>query len=308
MDNIKYVVENSSFVKINKSKVLEFVKELEASCYQHWSSKIALNLTEEKWILLVFIIESMNFCFWKKPKWTTEYNNDIFSGSNALFYSIIKEVECNSNFLDITYLYNLTKDDLLNIFQSVKGEVPYLDERYNCFKEVINYIYNNDKFYNDLFSIKTDLEMLEYITSNISCFDDKSLYKDKLIKFNKRATLLVNDLFYVSNTVKINLGDVNKLNGCADYGIPRTFRDYGILKYSPVLCKLIDEEKEILHDSEMEIEIRANMLYAIELIKMELKKKNMFVNSVELDNLIWLVGKNNTSNKSNVHHTVTIFY
>ena len=32
------------------------------------------------------------------------------------------------------------------------------------------------------------------------------------------------------------------------------------------------------------------------------------INSVELDNLIWLLGKNNKDRKSIAHHTITIYY
>ena len=118
--------------------------------------------------------------------------------------------------------------------------------------------------------------------------------------------MLTNDLFYLSKTINNNLGNVNNLSGCADYGIPRTFRDYNILIYNDELSKMVDNEEEILHDSEMEIEIRANMLYVIEIIKEILEQKGIIVNSVELDNLIWWMGKKNK--KSNTHHTVTIFY
>lgn len=62
------------------------------------------------------------------------------------------------------------------------------------------------------------------------------------------------------------------------------------------------------HDSNMEIEIRASMLYVIELIKEDLANKHISINSVELDNIIWLIGKQNQKHKSEVHHTVTIFY
>ena len=57
----------------------------------------------------------------------------------------------------------------------------------------------------------------------------------------------------------------------------------------------------------MEIEIRANMLYVIELIKDKLKETGILINSVELDNLIWWMGKKQTK-KSNAHHTITIYY
>lgn len=307
-EEFKYVVDNSKYVSINYDKVNDFINELGEPKYEHWSKEVNLTLSEEKWILLAFIIESMNFCFWQKPKWKVEYNKELVSGSNALFFSIIKEVEKNPNFLNIDYLYNLTKKELYNIFKSVEGKISLFEERYNNFSEVVLYICNNKNFFEEIYSVKSDVELLNYITSNFACFDDKSEYKGRTIHFNKRATLLVNDLFYLSDKINKNLGNVNSLSGCADYGIPRTFRDYGILEYKDELKNLIDNEKEILHDSEMEIEIRANMLYVIEIIKEKLKKHNITINSVELDNLIWLMGKKNKDRKSIAHHTTTIYY
>lgn len=302
----KYVVENSKYVSISEKGIERFIEDLGEISYNHWSNELNLTLSEKEWILLAFIIESMNFCFWQKPKWKIEYNNEIISSSNALFYSVIREVESNDKFLDLGYLYNMDKETFKNIFSSTFGNIPLFDERYDSFKEVINYIYENNNFYNELFSIKTDRELLKYITDKFKNFDDKSLYKGRTIHFNKRATLLTNDLFYLSETINKNLKDVNNLSGCADYGIPRTFRDYNILIYNEELAKIIDNELELLHDSEMEIEIRANMLYVIELIKESLEKKGVIVNSVELDNLIWWMGKKNK--KSPAHHTITIYY
>ena len=308
MEEFKYVSENSSYVRINYDKVLDFVNLLNEPKYSHWSSELNLNLKEEEWILFAFVIESMNFCFWIKTKWKIEYNGEVMSGSNALFYSVIKEIELNPKFLDIDYLSNLSKDKLKNIFNGVEGEIPLFDERYKNFKETVSFIKNNKNFYKELYSFKSDILLEKYITDNLSSFDDKSEYKNHIIHFNKRANLLVNDLYYLSFTIKKNLGNVNNLSGCADYGIPRTFRDYGILEYSESLKELVDNEKEIPHNSCMEIEIRANMLYVIELIKNELKKKNVIINSVELDNLIWVIGKKNQTKKSVPHHTITIFY
>lgn len=308
LEELEYVVKNSEYVKINYDRLNDCINALGKPNYTHWSEEISIDLNEEKWILLAFIIESMNFCFWKKPKWKIEYNNEEFSGSNALFYSVIKEVENNPSFLDIDYLYSLKQDDLNKIFEPISGQIPLLEERYNNFREVIEYVKINKNFYNELYSIKTDKELLQYIVTNFKSFDDKSLYKEKTIHFNKRATLLTNDLFYLSNKIRKNISNVNNLSGCADYGIPRTFRDYGILEYSPSLANKVDNEIEIPHDSEMEIEIRANMLYVIEKIKKYFNDKSISINSVELDNLIWLLGKNNKDRKSIAHHTVTIYY
>ena len=295
-EKFKYVVDNSTYVKINYEKLNNFINNLDEVNYQHWSKEVNLNLNEKEWIILAILIESMNFCFWAKPKWKIEYHKDILSGSNALFYSVIKEVENNKKFLDINYLYNLKYQDFKKIFTSVEGEIPLIENRFNNFKEVVNVIHNDSNFFTELFKITSDQELLKFITSKFISFDDKSLYKGEIIYFNKRATLLVNDLYYLSDTIRKNVKNVNNLSGCADYGIPRTFRDYGILEYNNILAEKVDNEKEILHDSHMEVEIRANMLYAIELIKEKLQEKGIIINSVELDK------------KTPAHHTITIYY
>lgn len=301
-----YVVNNSKYVKIDNVKLEKFISDLGKINNVHWSKELDLNLNEKEWITLAFIIESMNFCFWKKPKWKIEYKGDLVSGSNALFFAIIKQVENNKNFLKLENLEKIDKDEFYNILKGVEGECPLIDERFENFKEVVNNIGDNN-FYEKLFKIKKDTELLDYITSNFKSFNDLSIYKDKVIHFNKRATLLTNDLYYLSETIRDNIGNVNNLSGCADYGIPRTFRDYGVLIYNEELSKLVDNEEEIPHDSDMEIEIRANMLYTIEMIKEKLINRHIIVNSVELDNLIWRMGKKIT-HKSPSHHTITIFY
>ena len=162
-------------------------------------------------------------------------------------------------------------------------------------------------FFDELFNKESDVDLLKYIVSEFRYFDDSSIYKGKRIEFNKRATLLVNDLYYMSSTIHNNLKNVNNLTGCADYGIPRTLRTYGILEYNEELSNIVDNEIELKHYSNMEIEIRANMLYVLELIKEKLENEGIKINSIELDNVIWHISRKK-KNVGSCHHTITIFY
>ena len=307
-EQLQFVVENSDYVKINNTKLEHFIDELENPNYQHWYKSIDLNLNEKEKIILAFIIESINFCFWQKPKFQIEYKGNHLKGSEALFYAIIKEVESNKDFLNINILQQLTKENFKKIFYSPNSEISLFDLRYKLFKDTVNIIYKKGKnFFVELFNKKTDMDLLNYIVSEFKYFDDSSVYKGKKIKFYKRATLLVNDLYYMSATIHNNLKNVDNLMGCADYGIPRTLRTYGVLEYNGELSYIVDNEIELNHDSNMEIEIRANMLYVLELIKEKLNNKGIKINSVELDNIIWQMGtKRNHQNP--YHHTITIFY
>lgn len=306
IDEFKYVVDNSKYVSIDNTKIDKFINDLGDINYVHWTKEFNLDLSEKEWITLAVIVESMNFCFWRKPKWKIEYKGNLISGSNALFCTVIKQVEKDKNFLNIENLYNLDKNSFYKMFEGVEGECPFLDKRYENFKEAVN-VLRKENFFDELFSIKSGVELINYVVNNINSFNDKSEYKGRIIHFNKRATLLTNDLYHLSDTIKNNVKNVDNLSGCADYAIPRTFRDYGILVYNDELANMVDNEIEIPHDSEYEIEIRGNMLYVIELIKNKLKEKDIIVNSVELDSIIWNMGKRIT-NRGNSHHTVTIYY
>lgn len=61
----------------------------------------------------------------------------------------------------------------------------------------------------------------------------------------------------------------------------------------------------IYHNSRMEIEIRANTLYVLELMKKKLQQNNICIETIELDNIIWSTRKNC---KTHSHHTKTIYY
>ena len=66
--------------------------------------------------------------------------------------------------------------------------------------------------------------------------------------------------------------DCSHLVGCADYKIPQVLRSLGILEYDEELSELVDKKQEIEENSSYEVEIRANMIIAIDFIKKELKK------------------------------------
>lgn len=302
---IEYVVNNSKFVTINREQIDKFVDVMKINDYHSWYEEYNLNLEEKERIILAFLLESINYCAWQRPKYQTIYHGDIHKGIQAIFSSYIKKVEKDKNFLDINNLTKLSYSEFRNIFDK-NLSIPY--KRYETFMNTVNIINKKgEKFYNELFLLKTDLDLVNYITEEFESFKDISIYQNKVIHFYKRATLLVTDLFYLSNKVKNKIKNLDHLFGCADYGVPRVLRDYGILEYQEDLANQIDNNFEIKHDSEMEIEIRANMLIAVEIIKNKLQEKGIRVSSPVLDSNLWYMGTQYKSEKP-YHKTITIFY
>ena len=71
------------------------------------------------------------------------------------------------------------------------------------------------------------------------------------------------------------------------------------------LANKIDSLEPIEAFSEYEVEIRANTLWVIEIMKEKLKNKGIEVNSIMLDHILW---NNLKGTKGTNHHTDTIYY
>ena len=295
LEQINYVVSNAEYVRLDKQKLDQWVEKIDANIsYTHQWYKYKEFFTEKELILLVFILESMNFCFWKEPIF-------IYNGakrSSAMVNIFIDKVLNDKKLLDLDYLINLKYEDLIEIFGIEEGN---LKNRYSSLMYTVNKIYNNKNFYQDLFSIKSVDELYKFIT-DFENFNDVSMYKGKEIYFYKRATLLVNDLFELSDKVRNNIQNIDSVLGCADYVLPRGLRAEGILVYDEELETLIDNNVEVKKDSEYEVEIRAFTLYVIEYVK---NKKNQNLNSVRWDNVLWNYFRTKGGNE---HKTDTIFY
>ena len=308
LDILKYINENSKYVFVDNNKISQYLNTINDWTYHYWLENETITLTEKELIIFAFLCESMNFCFWGNRKWEISYNKKNYGGSEALFYAMLKALKSNPHFLDMKYLLHMTKQEFKQIIGCNNQFPPMLNKRFQLLKETVRIIYNKkDKFFDELFSLRSAQELLNYIVTNFKHFDDKSKFKGKTIHFNKRAILLTNDLFRLSKTIKNNIQNIDSLTGGADYALPRLFEANGLLKYNNKLSNIVLKEKNIKHNSRMEVEIRANTLYVLELMKKILNEHNIDINSIELDNIIWNT-RNNGKNKIPPHHTKTIFY
>ena len=295
LNQIDYVIRNAKYVKLNKQKLDEWSDNIKNNIsYEHHWKQYKNEFSEEEIIILAFFIESMNFCFWKEPIFRYKDTKK----SEAMCKLFIEAVLNNKKLLDINYLINLTYDKLKDIFKMEEGN---LKNRYNSLMYTVKKINNTKDFFENLFNIKTTDDLYKYITS-FENFNDISTYKGKEIYFYKRATLLINDFFELSDTIRNNIKNIDSVLGCADYIIPKGLRKEGIFEYDELLSKMIDNNIEILPNSEYEVEIRAFTLYVIEYVK---NKKDKNVNSARWDNIIW----NSFRGKGGISHRVdTIFY
>jgi len=94
-----------------------------------------------------------------------------------------------------------------------------------------------------------------------------------------------------------------------DYRVPQILCELGILKYNDDLLNTIKNFKEIPPNSEQEIEIRANTITVVELMKKELENKlKKEIYSIHIDYLLWNEGEVMRKDIVPHHRTLTIFY
>ena len=273
IDSCKYVSLNSSFVKINENKLNEFVDSIEDVNVSHWLSSSPFGIFDlpvEMVVNFLLVFESIDFSFWGNPKWETLIDDKKEDGSIALFYVLLKYVKDNNT----TDFSGISKDKFKEILNS-EITIPLFDERYEIIKNVSDIVNKkmNGNFYNYIKSITDDKKLFNIIIDNFSCFQDERIYKGRSIYFYKLANLLTSDILHVREQLEGIDVCYDHLVGCADYKIPQVMRSFGILQYDEELEKIVDYKKEIPTNSLYEIEIRANMLVALNKIKNKLNNK-----------------------------------
>ncbi|MGC8533784.1 MAG: queuosine salvage family protein, partial [Candidatus Parvarchaeum sp.] len=154
--------------------------------------------------------------------------------------------------------------------------------------------------------------IIDRIISDFPSFKDSSRYKGHEIIFNKRAQLavaMIYERFLSDNKRLLSKEDADEITVFADYELPKILHALGILTYSSNLEDKIQNNVLIERDSEQEVELRANTIYAAELIKGRINAKRTpenQVNALNIDYLLWSEGRKIGDKKA--HLTVTTNY
>lgn len=312
LNSTKQVFENSAHVKINTEKLNEVSASLQINEVEHWvkfSPFDIYKLDLEQAVNFLLIMHSIGFCYWGMPKWTVEYKNQEFDGAYGMIAALGKAIENDYPVLDFSYLSKISKSDFANVLRG-NVKIPLFSERLNIVREIGKAAANkfNVSFLSAVKEANTDLELMKIITDNFPSFSDKSSYKENEVYFYKKAQLLVSDLFQIVPKGMLKIKDTSNLTTCADYKIPQVLRSLGILEYSNDLAEKVDAKIEIPRDSEFEVEIRANTIWAIEKIKQNVKSRYESIESIFINDQLWLASQSNKDGRKPYHLTRTTAY
>jgi hypothetical protein len=314
IETCEFVAHNSQHVKINYEKINEFCNYFHNNHIKHWINESPFNLKklgQKNRLHFLLVFNSISFSYWGDPKWKIIYHNKEVDGAYGMICAIAKAIENKYPILDAKFLSKIKKGDLSKILEG-NVQIPLFEERLNILREIGSVLLKkfNGDFTNLIKKAGGDAQkLLSLIIENFPSFEDSSVFKGKRIYFYKRAQLLTADIYQAFNGRGLGkLKNINELTACADYKLPFVLRRLGIFSYSNYLAEKIDNQEPIEKDSEEEIELRANTIWAVELIKQKIKTKIPRAESIHINDHLWLLGQKKLKNDKPYHLVRTTAY
>lgn len=296
--NISFVVKNSQSVRIDQNNLISFVKKINPKNIIYRKNPFFENLPNDiEKINFIFLFSLINFGFWTfKEKYGTEK-----------ILSILKKLYLENRYKNFVKFLTYLKTNFLKLFKDSKDPLIILRlQQISEAEKVLTIKYKKTPFFILKKSNFDALKIINNLARDFVSFNDIAFYRQKKIEFLKKAQIFVS--LTHAHCSSFSIDKMEKIMAGADYRIPAYLYYLKILRYSKHLTELIKNKKIIPALSEEEVEIRANTIWAIELIKKKLKKqykKNFF--SYIIDYYLW--SKSRRIKKINNHHrTITIFY
>lgn len=316
LETSRIVANNSGFVHIDEAALEDFCRTwiAEGIDVPPWDSFHHFRGTPKETIAYFFVLDALNFCFWPpagKPRWEIEYRSRTFSGYYALSVSLKKAMDSGIPLTKADFLANISLEDLKRIL-SGQGELQLLSQRVGILRELgqnllAEYHGQASEFLKAAENSATELVRL--VSEKLASFRDVATYGTHRVFFYKRAQILASDLYGAFNGMDWGyFKDIDKLTAFADYKLPQVLRHLGILCYGPDLTQKVDQGILLEAGSREEVEIRANTIWAVELIRQRLASMGRKLMAFEIDGVLWNMGQREMVNVRPYHRTVSIFY
>jgi hypothetical protein len=276
-----------------------------------WNFKYHYFDGTERTVAYLFVLDALNFSFWGDPKWTIRRVENGLDGYWALAAALKAAVKRDPAFLDADSLAQIAPAELLRVLRG-EVEIPMFIERWRNLQELGRVL--RDRFGGSAARLVEQAhgdaaQLARLVAENISSFDDRTIYQGRAVHFFKRAQILAGDLYGSFGGEKWgafhNLAD---LTAFADYKLPQILRAWGILKYAPELARRVNQKRVLAKDSPEEIEIRAGMVWSVELLRDALAQQGRVLNSLQMDWFLWDASQGQIRGMKPYHRVRTIYY
>jgi hypothetical protein len=316
LETARAVAEKSRQVRIDEQALVGFSRKLLADRIEvpAWDCLYHFCDGSKDTVSYLLVLDSLNFCFWPalgKAKWEIEYKSRKLSGYYALAASLKQAVESGSPITEAEYLAELTLSKLKQVLGG-QGELPLMEHRLHILTELGQLLlkaYGGQAFKLVEAAGRSAVRLARLLAKNLASFRDVAKYQTHEVFFYKRAQIFVADLYGAFNGKDWgSFKDIDKLTAFADYKLPQVLRHLGIFDYTQALAQKVDQEIYLEAGSPEEVEIRANTIWAVELIRQELEGMGKGLKAFEIDSILWNLGQQGAFKAKPYHRTLTIFY
>jgi Queuosine salvage protein len=316
LETVKHVVDKSRHVQIDREALKNFSHDLAARGIPAptWDADHHFKGNDEETVAYLLVVDAVNFCFWPpagKQKWEISYKGRRYSGYYGLAASIKKALGSQIPLTEASFLASLTLEHLQEVFAGT-GVLQLEEQRLRNLQEMGRVLL--DKYRGRTSELVaaaegSALKLVRTLAADFSSFSDRAIYHGQRIFFYKRAQLFASDLHGAFGGKGLgSFCDVEELTAFADYKLPQVLRHVGALIYSQGLAEKVNLMMPLEPGSEEEIEIRANTVWAVELICQEMKRLGKEVHASEIDWVLWNLGQDDRFRAKPYHRTVTTFY
>ncbi|MCL6641852.1 MAG: queuosine salvage family protein [Candidatus Bipolaricaulota bacterium] len=307
LESAQWVIEHAEHVAIDEEALRRGARELTKYSLDLVWDGLHFRDGTERTVQYLFVLDSLNFCFWPESRWRYRDLDGYVALATALKDAVVR----GDRILDAAFLAQMDRAQLREILDG-ENEVPLIDERVSVLREagtVLQKKYNGQAARLVERAGRSAEYLVELLAQDFSSFRDEALYRGCRVYFYKRAQIFCADLYGAFEGQRWGeFVDIDELTAFADYKVPQVLRQLGVLRYSSELAARIDRREELLSGSREEIEIRAGTIWAVELLKRELEKLGKSLRSFEIDWLLWNLGQREEFRKSPYHRVRTIFY
>lgn len=306
----------STSVRINKEAIVGFSIRLceEGMEVPPWNRTYHFCEGGRETVSYLLVLDSLNFCFWpesEESRWEITFGSRRLSGYFALAASLTQAIEAGIPLTRAEYLAELSFEALREILGG-GGELQLMEDRVKILNELGHVLL---KEYNGEASGLVEAaggsteKLAGLLVETLSSFRDVAEYLGQRVYFYKRAQIFCADLYGAFEGTRWGqFRDIGRLTAFADYKVPQVLRHLRILHYDEALAERIDRKVPLVTGSPEEIEIRANTISAVDMIREELARLGRPLRAFEVDWVLWNLGQQEEFKERPHHRTVTIFY
>ncbi|MCJ7792487.1 MAG: queuosine salvage family protein [Candidatus Marinimicrobia bacterium] len=314
------VVMESQHVRIDMDVIRAVSKTLSRESLQSpsWKAEFIYEGDERSVASYFLLFGTMVFSFWpdpssSQPKWVVTYKDkEVTGGSFSVMAAFTRAIEEGKPILDGHYLASLSEDEFSTILKGV-GTIPMFSERVEILRRTGQTLV--EKYDGDFANVveaanKSAIRLAQILVTDFPDFDDHAIWRERPVYFYKRAQLVTAIIHERLGGVGMGeFYDEDKLTAFADYKIPQMLEEFGCLGYSDDLTNKIKRRELLPFGSQEEVEIRANTIWAVELLRQEAEKRLGKITASQVDHFLWQAAPRGIVEKEVPYHlTRTKFY